>query len=77
MGRSPIYSKTERAFLATGYVVTAYIAVSLIAFSFRHPWMTDTERFLHTMNPETMNTERCYAAESAIRAIVEEDARPR
>ena len=50
MGRSPIYSKTERAFLATGYVVTAYIAVSLVVFSFRHPWMTDTERFVHTID---------------------------
>ena len=27
--------------------VMFYVAVSLCAFAYRHPWMTDTQRHLH------------------------------
>jgi hypothetical protein len=38
----------NEALVLVGIAMILYLAVSSIAFGFRHPWATETERFLHT-----------------------------
>ncbi len=45
MNRRPSILKNWVAVLAL--TVAVYLVVSCVVFQFRHPWMTEMERFLH------------------------------
>jgi hypothetical protein len=47
------------------YGAVAYFIVASVVFRFRHPWMTDTELIVHTIDA------------LAFRAVPYHDARPR
>jgi hypothetical protein len=47
------------------YGAVAYLIVASVVFRFRHPWMTDTERIVHTIDALTF------------RSVPYHDARPR
>lgn len=39
-----------------GVALLVYLAFASIVFQFRHPWMTETERFLYTWEAITFGT---------------------
>ena len=47
---------TEHLLSFAVYGAVAYLVVASVVFRFRHPWMTDTELIIHTIDALTFQT---------------------
>lgn len=46
-------TKTKDRLLALGFLLLCWMLVAEGVFAIRHPWATDTERFIHTFDALT------------------------
>lgn len=60
-----VYAVVDRSLSFVIYGAVAYLIVASVVFRFRHPWLTDTELIVHTIDALTF------------RSVPYRDARPR
>ena len=60
-----VYAVVDRSLPFVTYGAVAYLIVASVVFRFRHPWMTETELIVHTIDALTF------------RSVPYHDARPR